>query len=268
MSAGAGQSPSALRRSLQIWILVAAVVLWLAALVPPLATWAERYQCLAAAQLALLAVVVPGLATIGSPWPRLGLAAQPGRSPSSQPLGPADRLAEGRRRHRQLARALGFIGVDVAAVVAWMTPPAVECGRRAPLAGPGGGGHPPRLGIGLWLELVESPPLPPARVRFGGPSWPPPFMWTFWAAAYVIGLSNKTWYPSFHHVAGHGLSAAADQQIAVAVLWLVAAVMFVPVVFWNALRWIRDEADPDAELDRRPGPSARASGGATGRPVR
>lgn len=269
MSAGAGQSPSALRRSLQIWILVAAVVLWLAALVPPLATWAERYQCLAAAQLALLAVVVPGLATIGSPWPRLGLAAQPGRSPSSQPLGPADRLAEARRRHRQLARALGFIGVDVAAIVAWMTPPAVGAvaGHRwlvlveaATLLG---------LGIGLWLELVESPPLLPRSGPLRRAVLAAAVLWTFWAAAYVIGLSNKTWYPSFHHVAGHGLSAAADQQIAVAVLWLAAAVMFVPVVFWNALRWIRDEADPDAELDRLARTVRQGQWpGEAGRPVR
>ena len=53
-----------------------------------------------------------------------------------------------------------------------------------------------------------------------------------------------------------------------AILWLAAAVMFVPVIFWNALRWIRDEEDPDVELyqltrrDRlaSPGPASRPDG--------
>ena len=45
-----------------------------------------------------------------------------------------------------------------------------------------------------------------------------------------------------------GLSAAADQQVATAVLWLVAAASFVPVIFWNAMLWLRTDEDPDAEL--------------------
>jgi hypothetical protein len=45
-----------------------------------------------------------------------------------------------------------------------------------------------------------------------------------------------------------GLSAAADQQIATAVLWFVAAASFVPVIFWDAMMWLRTDADPDAEL--------------------
>ena len=72
-------------------------------------------------------------------------------------------------------------------------------------------------------------------------------MWAFWILAYVVGLSNHDFYRNFHHVAG-GLSAAADQQIASAVLWFVAAVTFVPVIFWNALMWLKTEEDPDAEL--------------------
>ena len=35
-----------------------------------------------------------------------------------------------------------------------------------------------------------------------------------------------------------------------------AAAAFVPVIFWNALRWLQTEEDPDAELLALPGPSA------------
>jgi hypothetical protein len=31
-------------------------------------------------------------------------------------------------------------------------------------------------------------------------------------------------------------------------LWFVAAAAFVPVIFWNAMMWLRTDEDPDAEL--------------------
>ena len=71
-------------------------------------------------------------------------------------------------------------------------------------------------------------------------------MWAFWILAYTTGLSNRDVYRSFPHVAG-GLSAAADQQIASAVLWFAAAAAFIPLVFWNAMQWLQTE-DPDLEL--------------------
>ena len=92
-------------------------------------------------------------------------------------------------------------------------------------------------------------------------------MWAFWILAYVVGLSDHDFYRNFHHAAG-GLSAPADQQIASAVLWFVAAAAFAPVIFWNALAWLRTEEDPDAELvaltksERRRGlPPARGRSG-------
>jgi cytochrome c oxidase assembly factor CtaG len=62
----------------------------------------------------------------------------------------------------------------------------------------------------------------------------------------VSGLSEHGFYRNFHHAAG-GLSSAADQQVASAVLWLAATVAFVPLVFWNAMQWLKTE-DPDTEL--------------------
>jgi hypothetical protein len=85
----------------------------------------------------------------------------------------------------------------------------------------------------------------------------------------VVGLSNHDFYRNFRHVGG-GLSAAADQQIASAVLWFAAAAAFVPLIFWNALLWLKTDEDPDTELlaltraERRRGlPPARGDGGPT-----
>ena len=113
------------------------------------------------------------------------------------------------------------------------------------------------FGLGLWLELVVSPPLLPRSGYLRRAVLAGLVMWAFWILAYWTGLSTRDVYRSFPHVAG-GLSAAADQQIASAVLWFAAAVALVPVVFWNALQWLQTE-DPDLELlelarqDRRRG---------------
>ena len=54
-----------------------------------------------------------------------------------------------------------------------------------------------------------------------------------------------------------------------AVLWFVAAASFVPVIFWNAVEWLRTEDDPDTELlalmraERRRGPPPLAGGDGT-----
>jgi cytochrome c oxidase assembly factor CtaG len=75
-------------------------------------------------------------------------------------------------------------------------------------------------------------------------------MWTIWVLAYLVAMSPHDWYRAYHHMSGHGLSLAADQQIAAGVLWFLAASCFVPLIFWNLLQWLRSEEDPDEELQR------------------
>jgi hypothetical protein len=67
-------------------------------------------------------------------------------------------------------------------------------------------------------------------------------MWTVWTLAYVEGMSTTGWYHAFRHVPGAGLSAAADREASDALLWAVAAVVFMPVVFWSLSRWLRAES--------------------------
>ena len=224
--------------------LAAALVAFVVAMVPPLSGAARRIEYVQALQFSLLAMVVPALATAGAPWRRLRLE---GSDTTDPPLRAVDRLAQCRRRHRELSRSLGFIAVDVAAIIAWHTPVAVASVARHIWLVPIEAVTLLVFGVGLWLELVQSPPLTPRSGHLRRAVLAALVMWGLWILAYVSGMSNHDFYPNFHHAPGD-LSAAADQQIASAVLWLVSAVTFMPVIFWNALMWLKTEDDPDTEL--------------------
>ncbi len=225
--------------------LIGAVVVVVITFVPPLSGAARRTEYAAALQFSLFAIVIPALVALGAPWRRLGLAAQDG-----EPWRWADRLGDRRLRHRELPWTLGYVIADMAVVVAWRTPVAVTAVARHGWLAPLEGISLLVVGTGLWLELVSSPPLVPRSGPFRRAVLSAIAMWFFWIDAYVVGLSNDNWYRNFHHVAGQGLSAAADQQVAAVILWFTAACAFVPVIYWNALTWIRSEDDPDAELSR------------------
>jgi len=224
--------------------LIGAVVVVLMALVPPLSRLARDSEYGAAIQFSLLAIVLPALVTVGAPWRLLGLAGQ--GSPAMPPR-VVDRVADHRRRHRELAWSLAFIAADLCVVVAWHAPGAVAAVAQHGWLVSLEGTSLLVLGLGLWLELATSPPLVPRSGYLRRAVLAAFVMWAFWILAYVVGLSNHDFYRNFHH-AGGGLSAAADQQIASAVLWFFAAVAFVPVIFWNALQWLKTDEDPDTEL--------------------
>jgi cytochrome c oxidase assembly factor CtaG len=203
------------------------------ALVPPLGTVARRTEYAAALQFSLLAIGLPALVTLGAPWTLLGLS--------------LDALADRRRRHRELTWSIAFIAVDLGVAAIWHAPRVVASVSSHPWLAFVEAATLLVLGVGLWLELVSSPPLVPRSGRLRRAVLAAITMWVFWILAYLVGLSNHGFYPSFHHVAG-GLSAGADQEIAAVVLWFVATAAFAPVVFWNALTWLHSEEDPDSEL--------------------
>ena len=239
----AGERPHDVTASCRSWCPLAAALVVLACLVPPLSGTARRFEYGEALQFSLLAVVVPVLVAIGAPWRRLGLA----RDGEADPPRLADRVVDRRLRHRELPWSLAFIAADLAAVVAWHAPGAVADASGHGWLIPLEGVILLAFGLGLWLELVPSPPLVPRSGYLRRAVLAAMAMWTFWILAYVLGLSNHAFYPNFAHAPG-GLSAAADQQVASAVLWFVAAASFVPVIFWNALMWLRTDEDPDVEL--------------------
>jgi cytochrome c oxidase assembly factor CtaG len=239
----AGERPHELTAPWRGWCLLSAAVVAVVCLIPPLSSTARRFEYGEALQFSLLAIVMPVLVAIGAPWRRLGLA----RIGEPDPPRLADRVGGRRLRHRELPWSLAFIVADLVVVVAWHAPGAVadvaEHGWLIPLEGV----TLLVFGLGLWLELVASPPLVPRSGYLRRAVLAALAMWTFWILAYVLGLSNHAFYRNFAHVPG-GLSAAADQQVATAVLWFVAAAAFVPVIFWNAMMWLRTDEDPDAEL--------------------
>lgn len=73
-------------------------------------------------------------------------------------------------------------------------------------------------------------------------------MWTVWVLAYLMAMSQSSWYHEFHYAVGRGISQSADQQLTAGVMWFTAAVAFMPVIFSNLNCWLKSEDDPDEEL--------------------
>jgi len=233
-----------------------AAALLIAALVPPLSSAARRVDALEAVQFALLAMGVPALVALSAPWRLLGVAARPtgvadaeGVTVLDRPQ-VADRMAAGRRRHPDLVRSLAYLALETAAVVAWRIPVSVDALARhgwlsvveaVTLVG---------VGMGLWLELVESPPFVPRLAAPKRIALAAIAMWTIWVAAYLVGLSHAPVYRAYAHVTGRDLSVSADQVITTGVLWFTSLCAFLPVIFSNFVIWLRSDEDPDDALYR------------------
>jgi len=213
-------------------------ILLVVVLVPPVSGWARSYEWVQAIQFATLGVAVPALLVMGAPWRIAGLGHV------------SSRISEARRRHPEPARAVAFTLAELCGLVAWRTPAAVNWLAGGAWRALVEAGVLLLVGIGYWLELVESPPCSPRSTRPVRMAVAAAGMWTIWVLAYLVGLSHADWYRSYHHVTGTGLSLAADQQVTTGVLWAISACAFIPVIFWNLVVWLRSEEDPDQELHR------------------
>ena len=239
-------------------LLAGAVVLLVACVIPPLATEARRYEFVEAIQFSLLAVVIPALAVMGAPWLRLGLASRSDWSlaapdvstGSGAHLRPVDRWARGRRRHPEVVRTAGIFALYLAGIVLWRIPPVVDALARHPWLVAVEAGALVVVGMGLWLELVESPPLTPRLARPHRVALAAVSMWAIWILAYLVGLAHGSWYHAYVHHPGVGLSVSADQQLTTGMMWFVSGCAFIPVVFWNLVQWLQSEEDPDEEFHR------------------
>lgn len=219
------------------WPLAAAVVIVLASLLPPGGTEARRYVFAESLQFALFAIVVPALVVLGAPW-RL--------APLSRDL--ASRMAATRRDRPAFLRAAAYLVVFAGMSAAWRVPALVDPLARQPGLAVLELATLLVAGTGLWLEIAQSPPLAPRIARWQRAVIAMLAMWTIWVLAYLLGFSSVAWYPAYRHIAGHGLSTLADQQIATGTLWAVAACCFLPVIFYSAITWLRDTEDPNDEL--------------------
>jgi Cytochrome c oxidase caa3 assembly factor (Caa3_CtaG) len=95
-------------------------------------------------------------------------------------------------------------------------------------------------GGGLWLGLLRSAPqsrLPGLqRAVIAALA-----MWCTWITAFALGFSTS---PVVHgYAGGAGLGAVADQEIAVGLVWGMAGLCFVPVIYAGMLSWLREAGD-------------------------
>ena len=236
------------------WLAAAGVLLVVACLVPPVATLAHQYVFVESVQFTVFAMAGPALIVLGAPWRFLGLsrAGTPASalgSGEAAGTGPLDRLAASRQQQRSFLRAAGFLLMFMATCLVWRLPPVVDALARQPLLAVAEMVTLLAAGIGLWLELVPSPPLAPRLPNPHRAAIAALAMWSTWAVAYALGFANHAVFRGYD-AAGSGLSAVADQQITVGLVWAVSALCFVPVVFVTMLAWLRNNDDPDEELQR------------------
>jgi cytochrome c oxidase assembly factor CtaG len=237
----------------RILLLAAGAVVFIACLVPPCSAYARRYEFVEALQFSLLAVAVPALVVAGSPWRLLGLAARP--PPGDTQVGSTvgslrwmDEVARCRRRHPELVRTAVFGGLFLVVVTLWRIPPSVNALVRHPWLVGVEAVSLLVVGVGLWLELIESPPLSPRLSRPNRVALAAVSMWAVWVLAYLVGLSTGSWYHAYSHQPGHGFSLVADQQLTTGTMWLAFGCAFIPVIFSNLIRWLQSEEDPDVEM--------------------
>jgi hypothetical protein len=209
--------------------------LMLVCVLPPLVTLAHRYVFAESAQFVVFSMAGPALIVLGAPWRWLGLP------------GAASRLAAARRQHTSFWYGFRYLIVFMAACLAWRLPPAVDALARHPLLIAAELVTLAVAGTGLWLELAASPPLRPRLCRPQQAALGAVALWSTWVAAYVLGFASGRVFHAYDR-AGSALSAAADQQITVGLVWAVAAACFVPVVFASLLGWLKESDDPVAGL--------------------
>ncbi len=235
-------------------LIPAAVVLAVVVALPPAGSSARQNAFVQALQFVTFAVAVPALLMLGiSSWH--GRAA---RRASTSPGNwkhaavPAPRLLArpaGRRAgtdRRAAGAAAAKVLLFAALVITWRLPavlgaldrhPGLTAAEMVTLAG---------AGSAVWIDLIAAapshPPLPrPLRAAMAAVA-----MWTIWIVAYVTGMSGATSVPAGPDA--DAVTAAAQRQLGVAVMWAVPAIFFAPVVYTMLIRWLGERDDPDAEL--------------------
>jgi cytochrome c oxidase assembly factor CtaG len=234
------------------WLALAGVAAILGALLPPVASYARHDEFAESLQFVIFATAGPALLVLGAPWRvlRLSRRPEPGLARQQPPAGLADRIARSRSRRPGVVRASAVLVTFIAAAIGWRLPVTVTALAREPGLAAAEMVTLVAAGSAVWLELVESPPLLPRLLRPQRAAVAALSMWSIWVLAYLMGLSHVAWSAAFSHAPGHGLSTAADQQIAAGVMWAVPALCFVPVIYAVLITWLRDSEDPDEELRR------------------
>lgn len=244
-------------RTFRSSVAVSGTVLLVLCFVPPFVTWSRQYEFVQASQFLAFAVLIPALFVVGAPWrwvrlasPNLPAIDDDGRADGSHSLRPLDRHALMRSRQVSNVRAIWLMAGFIAMTIFWRSAPVVDFTVRHGWVVVVEALSTVTLGIALWTDFVESPPLSPGTTRPYRIGMAAVAMWTIWVLAYLDAMSHSSWYSVFHHIAGHGLSQAADQQFSAGAMWFLSAAAFLPLVFWNLVHWLQSDEDPTDELNR------------------
>lgn len=215
-------------------------------LVPPVVGWSLKYGYIESIEFGVLAFVAPALIAVGAPW----RGVRPKGDVNDLKRQPVwlSRWNSRRVREKAQLRAIRAATATVVMTIAWRVPALVN-----------GLVHHPWLvavevvtlvtpSLLLMVEIVESPPLSPGISRPYRIGISAVVMWSAWIVAYLGGMNHDSWYHAFHHVAGHGVSAVADQQLSAGFAWLLSGAVFVPIVFWNLMYWLQSEEDPNEDV--------------------
>lgn len=244
--------PKRRRTQLQNWSCIASVVLWVFFLLPQMGHLASRYEFIQSLQFCAFAFVVPVLLVVGAPWRVFG------SKPSPQHVSNGRRAVafffdifvektEGRAGVGGRNRALALAAIYVAMDIFWRTASMVDLLARRPVLDGAEAVSFLIIGAAVFSELVESPPTRPKVGRVQRFVTAAVVMWTTWIMAYLQGMSGHSWYGVFRNVVGRRLSMANDQQLATFSIWLIAAAVFLPIIFGNIIHWLQDQSRLDAE---------------------
>ena len=203
----------------------AGVALWVFFLLPQVAHVASRYEFIESLQFCVFAFVVPCLLVLGAPWRLVGLESFSHVLPTMT------------GRNRVLVLSAIFVATDIF----WRTAFMVDLLARRPLFDGVQAVSFLFIGVAFFSEMVESPPIRPLVSRVQRLVTAAVVMWTTWIMAYLQGMSGHSWYGVFRKVVGRQLSMANDQQLATFSIWLVAAAVFLPIIFSNIIHWLQDE---------------------------
>jgi cytochrome c oxidase assembly factor CtaG len=235
----------------------AGLLLALLAVVSPMGYWSYRFIWVRSLQDVILAIVAPALIVLGAPW-----------GPLSRGLRLDGRLH--RRDERTAAeaddddaarrnRAAGWRPWPVAVAVAfcaiwwaWHLPALFDAALRSPVVYALEVVSYLAVGILLWLQLIDSPPLRPqlSPLRRVG------LLLGVAASGTVLGLirvySSGLAYPAYLSFRHDVLSVISDQQVGGAVLWVIPLIPFSIVAVALAVGWLsEDESEATAaDFDR------------------
>jgi putative membrane protein len=235
----------------------AGLLLALLAVVSPMGYWSYRFIWARNLQDVILAIVAPALIVLGAPWRPLsrGLGLD-GRLPrrDQRTAGDADD-GDAARRNRPAGWRAWPIAVAVAFCAiwwAWHAPALFDAALRSPVVYALEVVTYLAVGILLWLQLVDSPPLRPqlSPLRRVG------LLLGVAASGTVLGLirvyGSGLVYPAYLGFRHHVLSVISDQQVGGAVLWVIPLVPFSIVAVALAVGWLsEDESEATAaDFDR------------------